>query len=105
MTNLEDLLETSSVKEPKQKFLAECRLPGQNDMITIDIRSAPPAQVTEWFDTMDSWEIQHAFLEMREAYNDLIKSPSTTPTTGVIINTEMLRDFAVYDGTNKNICY
>jgi hypothetical protein len=100
MSNLEDLLETSSVKETKPKFLAEYQLPGQNDMITIDIRSAPPAQVAEWFDTMDSWEIQHAFLEMREAYNDLIKSPPTTPTTGVIINTEMLRDFTVYAGTN-----
>ena len=96
MSNLEDLLETSSsVKEPKPKFLVEYRLPGQNDMITIDIRSAPPAQVAEWFDTMDSSEIQHAFLEMREAYNDLIKSPPTTPTTGVIINTGILRDFAV----------
>ena len=100
MSNLEDLLETSSVKETKPKFLAEYQLPGQNDMITIDIRSAPPAQVAEWFDTMDSWEIQHAFLEMREAYNDLIKSPPTTPATGVIINTEMLRDFTVYAGTN-----
>ena len=100
MSNLEDLLETSSVKEPKQKFLAEYRLPGQSDMIAIDIRSAPPAQVAEWFDTMDSWEIQHAFLEMRGAYNDLIKSPPTTPATGVIINTEMLRDFTVYAGTN-----
>ena len=51
MSNLEDLLETSSVKETKPKFLAEYQLPGQNDMITIDIRSAPPAQVAEWFDT------------------------------------------------------
>jgi hypothetical protein len=51
MTNLEDLLETSSVKEPKPKYLPEYRLPGQNDMITIDIRSAPPDQVAEWFDT------------------------------------------------------
>ena len=51
MSNLEDLLETSSsAKEPKPKFLAEYRLPGQNDMITIDIRLAPPAQVEEWFD-------------------------------------------------------
>ena len=58
MTNLEDLLETSSVKEPKPKFLTEYRLPGQNDMITIDIRSATPTQVAEWFDTIDSWEIQ-----------------------------------------------
>ncbi len=46
------------------------------------------------------WEIQHAFLEMTEAYNDLIKSPPTTPTTGVIINTEMIRHFTVYAGTN-----
>ena len=65
MSNLEDLLETSSVKDPKPKFLAEYRLPVHNDMITIDIRSATPAQVAEWFDTIDSWEIQHAFLEMR----------------------------------------
>ena len=72
------------MKEPKQKFLAEYRLPGQNDMITIDIRSVPPVQVAELFDTTDSWEIQHVFLEMREVYNDLIKSPPTTPTTGVI---------------------
>jgi hypothetical protein len=69
-------------------------------MITIDIRSPTPAQISEWFDTIDSWEIQHVSLEMRETYNDLIKSPSTTPTTGVIMNTEILRDFTVYVGTN-----
>jgi hypothetical protein len=100
MNNLEDLLETSSVKEPKPKFLAEYRLPGQNDIITIDIRSPTPAQIAEWFDTIDLWEVQHAFLEMREAHNDVIKSQPTTPTTGVIISTEMLRDFTVYAGTN-----
>jgi hypothetical protein len=74
-------------------------------MITIDIRSATPPQLPEWFDTIDSWEIQHVFLEMRETYNDLIKSSSTTPTTGVIMNTEILRDFTVYPGTNlkKNV--
>ena len=40
---------------------------------------------------------------MREAYNDiinLIKSQTTTPTTGVIINVEMLKDFTMYSGTN-----
>ena len=101
MANLEDLLETSSVRETKPTFIAEYRLPGQNnDTITIDIRSATPAQIAEWFETIESWEIQRAFLEMREAYNDLLKSQLATPTTGVIINSDMLRDFTVYAGTN-----
>jgi hypothetical protein len=39
MANLEDLLETSSVRETKPTFIAEYRLPGQNnETITIDIR-------------------------------------------------------------------
>ena len=102
MSNLEDLLDTSSgtVKDPKPKFLAEYQLPGQNDIIATDIRSDTPTQIAEWFDTIDLREVQLAFLEMREVYNDLIKSQSTTPTTVVIINTEMLRDFTIYAGTN-----
>ena len=101
MANLEDLLETSSVRETKPTFIAEYRLPGQNnETITIDIRSATPAQIAEWFDTVDLWEIEHAFIEMREAYNDLLKSQLATPTTGVIINSDMLKDFTVYAGTN-----
>jgi hypothetical protein len=102
MSKLEDLLDasSSSVKEPKLKFLVKYRLPDQNETITIDIRSTTPAQISEWFDTIDLWEVQHAFLEMRETYNDLFKSQPTTPTTGVIIDTEMFRDFTVYVGTN-----
>ncbi len=80
------------MKEPKPKFLTEYRLSGQNDIITIDNRSDTPAQVAEWFDTIDLWEVQHALLEMRETYNDLIKSQSTTPVINPSINPSIYRD-------------
>jgi hypothetical protein len=100
MSNLEDLLETPSVQDPRATFLAEYRLSGQDEIITLDVRSATPAQVAEWFDTMDLWEILLEFLNMRKAYNDLIRNMSTTPTTGVIINAAMLKDFTIFSGTN-----
>ena len=102
MSNLEDLLETSSVplREPKPNFHAEYRLPEQDEIITLNIRTVTSSQLAEWLDTMQHWEIQVEFLKLRDAYEDLLKKIPSTPTTGVIITADMLKDFTIYSGTN-----
>jgi hypothetical protein len=102
MSNLEDLLETSSVplREPKPNFHAEYRPPEQDEIITLNIRTVTSSQLAEWLDTMQYWEIQVEFLKLRDAYEDLLKKMPSTPTTGVIITADMLKDFTIYSGTN-----